>query len=89
MTTSVSDGCAVTGVDEPTRRVSAALATRRLLRAVIIASCALPTATTERSESDSVATPARVRAIDAFICSSACSSCARAAASDSRAARML
>src|SRR3954468_7452611 len=42
-TSSVSDASAVTGDSEPMSRVSAALATRRLLRAVSSASCPLPT----------------------------------------------
>jgi hypothetical protein len=85
---SVSLACAVTSVSDPMSRVSAALATRTLLRAVMSASCALPSVMTERSESDSVTTPARVRAMDVFSCSCACCSCACAAPSASRAARM-
>ena len=72
----MSSGDAVTVVAEPADRVSYALATRRWFSAVNIGSRALPTRMAERNESDSVATPATSRAVDALSCSPDCLSCA-------------
>ena len=68
MNDAVSDAAAVTGVADSTSRVSARLELRTLLCAVSRASCALPTATNERSESEMMAAPARTRATAADIC---------------------
>src|SRR6185312_13681234 len=83
----VSARSAVTKYLVPTRWVSDALATRKLFCAVRIASCALPTCTTLRSESEMLAAPALTLAVVVASCVLASSSWARAAASDSLAAR--
>ena len=86
LVSAVSLATAVTNSVEPTRRESDAFAVARLFAAVRIASFALPTWIEERSESERVAAPAFTRVTAARSCCSACSSCLRAALSDSRAA---
>jgi hypothetical protein len=84
----VSDETAVTRYGVPTVCVSAALLDRKDCCALRISSFALATATTLRSESDTVVAPALTFAIATASCCSASASWARAAASDSCAARI-
>ncbi len=80
---------AVTRNGVATSRVRAALEFCRSFSAVSTLTCALPTETTERRESDLVAAPAATRALADLSCSCARSSAACAAARFSRAARTL
>ena len=72
-------GSAVTGTSDPTSLVSAASAVSLFVCAVMSASCALPTWTTPRSESERVAAPARTFATELLNCSVACAICSSAA----------